>query len=534
MSINTNLAAISVARTLKSNYSRLEESTRRLSTGLRVNSADDDAAGLAIRELMRSDISALRQGMRNANDGISMLQVADGALGIIDEKLIRMKELAEQAATGTYDSTQRMMIDSEFQAMGEEIDRIARATDFNGIKLLDGSLSGTHDGSGIASRGMLKIHFGTLNDSAEDYYYVDIDDCTTAGLGLRERLPFPDAPSSVSWINEAKIDYVGRHIILDIQDGIAGEGTSAFMQGLDFYQLPVGLENITITSNGSKARPFHKPHVSLFLSSGQQLTGVRNSATVTTNRWDAIIDSAGNTKSESIYAWWNNHSGTDVIEEGKKQGVFDQNARYIKFVDLEKTQNTPGFSTTFGGFKLTSVTGINEIGSNVANYQGTMTDEIYELDTITSDLVFFIGGHDNPTGGCNRYRLRIEADITDEFLKKLKGWAGDGELGEPGDIIHIDTQEKAQNALVTVNEAIVKKDKVRAHIGALQNRLENTVTNVTSQCENLQAAESRISDADIAREMTDFVRCQILSQSSVAMLGQANSFPRMMMTLIGA
>ncbi len=135
---------------------------------------------------MRADIASYHQGVRNANDAISMIQTADGALEIINEKLIRMKELAMQAATGTYNSTQRLMIDSEFQAMGAEIERIARATDFKGIKLLDGSLSGSHDGSGLAPIGAMKIHFGPGNDSAEDYYYVEIGDCTLAGLGLTD------------------------------------------------------------------------------------------------------------------------------------------------------------------------------------------------------------------------------------------------------------------------------------------------------------------------------------------------------------
>ncbi|MBQ4566634.1 MAG: flagellin, partial [Desulfovibrio sp.] len=141
MYINNNAMATNVANTLTSHYSNLATSTQRLSSGLRVNSAADDAAGLAIRELMRADVAALQQGVRNANDAISLIQTADGALGIIDEKLVRMKELAEQAATGTYDSTQRLMIESEYQAMASEITRIANATDFNGIKLLDGNLS---------------------------------------------------------------------------------------------------------------------------------------------------------------------------------------------------------------------------------------------------------------------------------------------------------------------------------------------------------------------------------------------------------
>ena len=300
MYINHNSMASNVANNLTSHYGDLKTSTQRLSTGLRVNSAADDAAGLAIRELMRTDIKALQQGVRNANDAISLIQTADGALGVIDEKLTRMKELAEQASTGTYDSTQRLMIESEYQAMASEITRIANATDFNGIHLLDGNLSGdTHDGSGasstdgLTSTGKMKIHFGTANDSAEDYYYIQIGTSTASALGV-----------------------------------------------------------------------------------GNETTAGRDGATIS-------------------------------------------------------------------------------------------------------------------------------------------------------------TQEAAQKALVAITNAVVSKDKIRAHLGALQNRLENTVSNLTTQAENLQAAESRISDVDVATEMTQFVRNQILTQSSVAMLSQANSMPKMAMQLIG-
>ena len=290
--VNHNLMAMNAARNLNSSYNKLSTSTRRLSSGLRVDTAADDAAGLAIRELMRAEISGMQQGVRNANDGISLIQTADGALQVVDEKLIRMKELAEPAATGTYDSTQRLLIESEYQQMASEITRIANATDFNGIKLLDGTLSGAHDGSGLVSKGELKIHFGTGNDSAEDYYYIQIGNCTASALGL------------------------GNASTLD-------------------------------------------------------------------------------------------------------------------------------------------------------------------------------AGHD------------------------------------------ISTQENAQKALEAITAAIVSKDNIRAHLGAIQNRLENTITNLSIQAENLQAAESRISDVDVATEMTNFVRNQILTQSAVAMLGQANSLPQMAMQLIG-
>ena len=286
MYINHNTMASQVDNDLKT-------STSRLSSGLRINSAADDAAGLAIRELMRTDIAALQQGVRNANDAISLIQTADGALGIIDEKLTRMKELAEQAATGTYDSTQRLMIESEYQAMASEITRIATATDFNGIHLLNGNLSSdTHTGSTMSSTGKLKVHFGTANDSAEDYYYIQIGTSTASALGVGNQAATTSAGRSVS------------------------------------------------------------------------------------------------------------------------------------------------------------------------------------------------------------------------------------------------TQEAAQKALVAITNAVVSKDKIRAHLGALQNRLENTISNLSTQAENLQAAESRISDVDVATEMTQFVRNQILTQSSVAMLSQANSMPKLALNLI--
>ncbi|MBO4334332.1 MAG: flagellin [Desulfovibrio sp.] len=292
--VNHNLMAGNIANSLNSHYGRLATSTERLSTGLRINSSADDAAGLAIRELMRSDIATMQQGVRNANDAISLIQTADGALGVIDEKLIRMKELAEQAATGTYDSTQRLMIESEYQQMASEITRIANATDFNGIHLLNGNLSSdTHNGKDLTATGKMKIHFGTANDSAEDYYYIQIGSATASSFGVG-----------------------------------------------------------------------------------------------------------------------------------------------------------------------------NEAASDAKAYT-------------------------------------------------------------------VSTQEAAQRALVGLTDAIVSKDKIRAHIGAMQNRLENTITNLTTQAENLQAAESRISDVDVATEMTNFVRNQILTQSAVAMLSQANSLPQMAMQLIG-
>jgi flagellin len=141
LAIKNNIMAANAARHLGNNYDALAKSVERLSSGLRINSARDDAAGLAVRELMRADIATLQQGVRNTQDGISMLQTMEGAMATIDDALVRMKQLAEQAATGTYSTAQRAIMNSEFEEMANEIDRIAQSTVFNNTTLLDSASS---------------------------------------------------------------------------------------------------------------------------------------------------------------------------------------------------------------------------------------------------------------------------------------------------------------------------------------------------------------------------------------------------------
>ena len=429
--INHNLMAGNVARSLNAHYGRLAQSTQRLSTGMRINGAADDAAGLAIRELQRADIAAMMQGSRNANDAISLIQTADGALDIIDEKLVRLKELAEQAATGTYDSTQRLMIESEYQQMASEITRIANATDFNGVKLLDGTLSGAHDGSGINATGSLKIHFGSGNDSAEDYYYIQIGDCTAAALG-------------------------------------------------------VGNQAMTV-------RPRTK---TVFLSpAGEELTQTQGYVT---------LDGKPFTPQRSID---DIHPVYRVPDDGG-QGLVSQHP-------------APGqYAFINGGAQYQ---GNGPYQAHLVNYQGKM------VPTYADEA------------GNHPLKLLVMGDVFQD---------AQGNVVDPKDVVRqevpiggtetvhadaytVSTQEAAQRALEGINNAIVSKDKIRAHLGAIQNRLENTITNLATQAENLQAAESRISDGDVGPEMTEFVRNQILTQSAVAMLSQANSLPQMAMQLIG-
>ena len=172
LAIKNNIMASNAARHLSKSFAALATSVERLSSGLRINSAKDDAAGLAVRELMRADVAVIKQGSRNASDGISMIQTMEGAMAVMDENLIRMKELAEQAATGSYSTAQRVIMDSEFSEMASEIERIASNTKFNDIAMLSEAAAADNSND-------LKIHVGTTTT-------IDVEkvDMTKSGLDI--------------------------------------------------------------------------------------------------------------------------------------------------------------------------------------------------------------------------------------------------------------------------------------------------------------------------------------------------------------
>jgi flagellin len=186
--------AESAARQLGISYDALARSVERLSSGLRINSAKDDAAGLAVRELMRADIAVLRQGARNAQDGISMLQTMEGAMAAIDSALIRMKELAEQASTGSYSDQQRRIMNNEFGEMRDEVTRIAQRTEFNSITMLD------------SATGSQNIHFGIDSSGNASSISVGSVDVTAATLGITSAISISTtagAATALTTVNDA-------------------------------------------------------------------------------------------------------------------------------------------------------------------------------------------------------------------------------------------------------------------------------------------------------------------------------------------
>ena len=749
--INHNMMAANTARTLNTHYANLSRSTQRLSSGLRINSAADDAAGLAIRELQRADIAALNQGVRNANDAISLIQTADGALQVIDEKLIRMKELAEQSATGTYDSTQRMLIDSEYQAMAAEITRIAKATDFNGIQLLNGNLaSALHDGSGTTASGKLKVHFGTGNDCAEDFYYIQIKETTAGAFSLGSESTWDDAVGRFS--NELKDnlkvslqDKIGdgtggtitravyNKILASVDDlaaQLAGSGNVKDQATLDdrvsnteldtTYTLPNDFDTLSDDDMQKLAYAFGRDVVNK-LASGE--VDVKNWKVFgsdtdvkadTENSLAKMLGSTGTVEeADAALAYM---AASDAYVAGLKIGPLADDTLRTAFanaavaykdaggtLDPDVDKAVTGFlggitPATQGSLDAQAVpiskqaetikkeyAGYIEAKSAATNAQDAFNaakaakdgadaaalanDRLWEtavtnfeqgvarLDAaknyqkaaaeyqtkITAGTVLAPSDHEafaaavraySAAGGAADIDTNVLDAANDYWVDKedpamataLQAVIGDaitdaaamvaadtGTLGAPaapgtaatglylardnaatakattdaakatadktfaeasaaldvantkklgsipgganavGDIINaaaqqaaqsfvktydydgmnIASQENAQIALDAINNAIVEKDKIRANLGALQNRLENTISNLNIQAENLQAAESRISDVDVSTEMTEFVRNQILAQSATAMLSQANSLPRMATQIIG-
>jgi flagellin len=596
--------ASSAAKSLGKHYVALGTSTRRLSSGLRVGTAADDAAGLAIRELMRADIASHHQGLRNINDGISMIQVADGALSVIDEKLIRMKELATQAATGTYNADQRLIINDEFQAMKREIQRISEATDFNGIKVInDEVLNFEVDPQQVNVSGFgspVNTEGGIISYKG-DMYAVDQRSRVYRYEGGTWNRISPGADNRLS----PNGTYTGLRIVDDkltvhVQDNVDGAKIFQMDQGGTFTQiLPDGING----DSGNYRAVIEEYSGEKFLSVNNAATGA-NLYTYENGQYEAIAENGlGDPDNTALYVTnfngrifmgSNNGTGAFFKEYDRSNGTWNDvsldglnnNDININFTEVDgnlyvATRNnvdgTKVYELSEFGWKTITKDGFgdpNNIHSKVFNVAGkrvisvrndpnggslhTITkDGIKELasgglgdtnnriiDSITTNGTDVFASTFNPTSGMQVLKVgEVESngplihfgagnDSAEDYYRITSGDAGISASGLGIGNLNVASQTSAQYSLAAIDDAIVKKDKIRANLGATQNRLENSATNISIQAENLQAAESRISDVDVATETTEFTKEQILSQTATAMLAQANSMPRTILRLI--
>ena len=436
LAIKNNLMAGNAARHLGKAYDSLATSVERLASGLRINGAKDDAAGLAVRELIRADIAVLQQGARNAGDGISMLQTMEGAMGVIDDNLLRMKELAEQAATGSYSNDQRTIMNAEFAEMAAEIDRIAGATKFNDIAMLN---TGT---------GSVAIHVGTAST-------IDIDkvDMTQRGLGIETGT----GNWSIMTSDDTAYDDATAVAALTIDAG----ATNDFVMRIAF----AGEQAIDVDFGGAAA--------------------------ATTYTLQAIAD--------KINAESNNPS-TMFDDDGTSFGY--SAASIVETAD--------------GDFKL-----------KIEARSGDATSvAITATNAQTAGAVTGIFGATYTAAG-----VMTGGALFQEWDAAATDWVSDA-AGGAGAGLNILTSDSAIAALDTITTAINTKDTARASFGYKMNRLESTISILDIQAENLMAAESRISDVDVATEMATLTRTQVLAQAGIGMLAQANQMPQMALTLL--
>lgn len=432
LAIKNNIMAANAARHLGKAYDSLATSVERLASGLRINSARDDAAGLAVRELMRADIAVLQQGSRNASDGISMLQTMEGAMAVMDENLIRMKELAEQAATGSYSTAQRTIMNAEFSEMADEIDRIAGATAFNGIRML------TKEDSSDA----VEIHVGTTETISVARQDMRI---SSGGLNIE--------------VGTGGYEAVSDSLLGVADIGAANDSTDSFLELIE-DNTGAAVLTLSIEFDGEEAIEV-------------VITGTQNGTQY--------------------------FSLTEIVET-------------INTVSLNQAVDGDG---TINAYAMASIVHDNDSGDNFLKLSSRTSEAASATITAATSAGLAVTLGFTVAKGAGSDNL-----LTDD----MDGAEGSG--------INIVTTDAAIDALDRITTAINIKDTARAAFGYKMNRLESTISILDIQSENLMAAESRISDVDVATEMATLTRTQVLSQAGISMLAQANQMPQMALSLL--
>ncbi len=478
ITVNTNVASLTAQRNLNGSQKTLNTSLQRLSSGLRINSAKDDAAGLAISDRMTSQIRGLNQAARNANDGISLAQTAEGAMQESTNILQRMRELAVQSANDTNTAADRQALQDEVVQLKAELNRIADTTTFNGKRIIDGSFTAA------------KFHVGS---EAGETISVSIGNARADGMGDNQ------FTSTASTVGAAVTDYT------------AAVASGSIATGSFTINGPVGSKSIS-TTNTDSAKDI-AANVNLETAS----TGVTADAKTTVD----IALSADDSVSFELYG--DNGSGDAAnISASISNGNYTDLAAAINDQSA-KTGITATVTTT--GISLEHASGENIIFADVATV-GAAT-----LDVGATSLGAAATTDSAIVEGQVTFHSDRSYSIADGTT--TSGVITDGNSGlEAVSDVDISSQTGSNDALKVIDEAIAKIDTNRASLGAVQNRFESTIANLMNVSENISAARSRIVDADFAAETSALTKSQILQQAGMAMLSQANQIPQGALSLL--
>lgn len=557
MVVQHNLNAINANNKMNINVSGTKKATEKLSSGYQINRAGDNAAGLAISEKMRSQIRGLSQATKNANDGISLIQTAEGGLNETHSILQRMRELAVQSANGTYqDDTDREAIQLEVDALKSEIDRIASSTEYNGMKLLDGSLGGTTTGTtDFGARYGVLISANTVVDGANNKLKenLSLEGATLTSSVNGVTVTLADTASGVGGEN-AQWDAAGTTLTINLKAG----------QSYSQSQINDLIKNATMAKADAAGTPQASTpaDVELKLKSGvftfQKAETFKTSAGVraASDDTDLVKYLINGTDQNDGYADTIKFTSNNYGEDTRKLKIATDVAAGKEWV-ATTTANNEGTGIKDGAFTLHLATGVEYTEEDIQNllkqagldYTVTLTDSktpdgdksfyaqkvVAEADATAIEIGKTTAGaglgSDKLTGTGKGLTFQIGANgVEDQRVTLSVGDMSSTSIGVGG--ADVSTQDAANKAIDMVDAAVKTVSMQRAGLGALQNRLEYTVNNLTTTNENLTAAESQIRDTDMATEMINYTKNNILQQASQAMLAQANQQPQAILQLL--
>ena len=491
MIINHNLSAQNTLNALGKNNSATNKSLQKLSTGLRINGASDDAAGLAISEKMRGQISGLKQGSANAQDGISLLQTAEGGLTQTHSILQRMRELAVQSATDTNTADDRAKIQGEVDQLAKEISRISNTTEFNTQNLLAGGLSDT-------------FHIGANANQNMD---VSVSAMDAQSLGVASNIV--TAASVKAGTTGLNISSVSRSLKDDTAYTVKITSHTA-------ATLNIGKTQTFKNTTSATAASLQLTAVSTYTGTSDANYLVKVASTST----------AGTAVNSIAYSTDNGTSWTTV------NGQFTAGVS-IDGITMKFAAGTIAAGDTYSfGIKAAQTTiqltqGTNNVGSSVTVHKGDSSAIVGDSNLDQNVTLQF----DYAKLGASAASAGFVAKTVDSTAAVLNN----RDVASNASVvagINVSTQDNANKAITAIDKAINAVSKQRSQLGAYQNRLSNTIDNLNTSNENITASESRIRDVDMSSEMMIYQKNNILQQAATAMLAKANQQPQSVLQLL--
>jgi len=512
--INTNIASLNAQRNLAMSQTSLTTSMQRLSSGLRINSAKDDAAGLAISERFTTQIRGLNQAARNANDGISLSQTAEGALGEMASNLQRIRELAVQSANSTNSASDRAALDQEVQQRLAEMDRVATQTAFNGLKLLDGSFGNSTFQVGANVGDTIPISLGTSMRTSKIGNIASSSSTNAFGVGV------------AALTAGAAAIAVGANAATSIGASVAGTSVGQ-----------------NAGSAFAKAEAINLSAVPGLTVSAATYTALTIGPTVTTGTVGAPVVTATYSLTINGQPIFANFDGTTGATLSVQQIVDAVNSQKTNTgVSAVLTGTTLLLEAADGrDINIGQVHGIGSSGGLSIHIAvpATATTPTYLAGVVGATLADGAAAAANNGAGTNSGQLKFTAQanivFTGEAVKMGLGAAADATINLDAVSIataNVLTVSGANNVIQRVDAALTTVSGLRSTFGAIQNRFESVIANLTTTSENLTASRSRIQDADFAMETANLSRAQILQQAGTAMVAQANQIPQGVLALL--